>query len=58
MASRWSAYTSEAALREQPDRTVVGDATDPAVAKALINRIVVEVGPPAVPVNTLSVHDG
>jgi len=44
---------SEEALRELPGRTVVGDATDPAVAKALIDRIVAEGGPPAVLVNTL-----
>ena len=35
---------SEEGLRELPDRTVVGDATDPAVAKPLIERIVAEYG--------------
>jgi NAD(P)-dependent dehydrogenase (short-subunit alcohol dehydrogenase family) len=44
---------SEEALRELPDREVVGDATGPAVAKAPIERIVAEVAPPAVLVNTL-----
>jgi NAD(P)-dependent dehydrogenase (short-subunit alcohol dehydrogenase family) len=34
---------------------VVGDAIDPAVAKAVIDRIVAEAGPPAVLVNTLGV---
>jgi NAD(P)-dependent dehydrogenase (short-subunit alcohol dehydrogenase family) len=44
---------SEEGLRELPDRTLVGDASDPAVAKALIDRIVADVGPPAVLVNIL-----
>ena len=34
---------SEEALRELPDRTMAGDATDAAVAKAFIDRIVAEV---------------
>ena len=50
---------SEEALRELPDRTVVGDATDPAAAKALADRIVAEVGPPAVlGQHPGCVHDG
>ena len=42
-------------LEELPDgiRRETGDATDPAVAKSLIDRIAAEVGPPEVLVNTI-----
>jgi NAD(P)-dependent dehydrogenase (short-subunit alcohol dehydrogenase family) len=42
-------------LEELPDgiRREAGDATDPAVAKSLIDRIAAEVGPPEVLVNTI-----
>ncbi|MCX5555580.1 SDR family NAD(P)-dependent oxidoreductase [Streptomyces sp. NBC_00038] len=47
------------ALKELPDtiRREVGDATDPDVAKTLIDRIAAEVGPPDVLVNTLGAFD-
>ncbi len=35
----------------------MGDATDPAVAKELVDRIAAEVGPPEVLVNTLGTYD-
>jgi NAD(P)-dependent dehydrogenase (short-subunit alcohol dehydrogenase family) len=46
---------NEQALRELPDsvRREVADATDPAVATPLIDRIAGEVGPPDVLVNTI-----
>ena len=46
---------SEQGLKELPDsiRRVVGDATDPAAAKSLIDKIAAEVGPPEVLVNTI-----
>jgi NAD(P)-dependent dehydrogenase (short-subunit alcohol dehydrogenase family) len=40
-------------LSELRDFTVVGDATDPAIAKTVIDRAVAEVGRPTVLVNTL-----
>jgi NAD(P)-dependent dehydrogenase (short-subunit alcohol dehydrogenase family) len=45
-------------LKELPDgiRSEVGDATDPAVAKELVDRIAAEVGPPEVLVNTLGTY--
>jgi NAD(P)-dependent dehydrogenase (short-subunit alcohol dehydrogenase family) len=46
---------NEQALSELPDsiRREAGDATDPATAKSLINRIAADVGPPDVLVNTI-----
>jgi NAD(P)-dependent dehydrogenase (short-subunit alcohol dehydrogenase family) len=46
---------NEDGLRELPDgiRQVPGDTTDPAVPKALIDRVVAEVGAPDVLVNTI-----
>ena len=46
---------SEQALGELPDgvHRVAGDATDPAAAKALIDRIAAEIGSPEVLVNTI-----
>jgi len=46
---------TEKALDELPDgiRREVGDATDPAVARNLVDRIAAESGPPEVLVNTL-----
>ena len=46
---------NEHALRELPDgvRPEVADTTDPAAVKSLIDRIVGEVGPPEVLVNTI-----
>ena len=46
---------NEQGLKELPDgiRREVGDATDPAVAKSLIDRIAAEAGPPEVLVNTI-----
>jgi NAD(P)-dependent dehydrogenase (short-subunit alcohol dehydrogenase family) len=46
---------NEQALRELPDgiRHEAGDATDPATAKSLIDRIAADVGPPDVLVNTI-----
>jgi NAD(P)-dependent dehydrogenase (short-subunit alcohol dehydrogenase family) len=45
-------------LKELPDgiRAEVGDATDPAVAKELVDRIAAEVGPPEVLVNALGTY--
>ena len=49
---------SEVGLKELPDgiRYVVGDPTDPAVAKSLVDRIAAEVGSPEVLVNTLGTY--
>jgi NAD(P)-dependent dehydrogenase (short-subunit alcohol dehydrogenase family) len=49
---------SEVGLKELPDgiRYVVGDPTDPAVAKSLVDRVAAEVGPPEVLVNTLGTY--
>lgn len=49
---------NEEALKELPDgiRYEVGDPTDPAVAKSLVERIAVEVGPPEVLVNTVGTY--
>src|SRR3984885_5279067 len=46
---------SEEGLKKLPDsiRREVGDATDPATAKALIDKIAAEAGPPEVLVNTI-----
>jgi len=46
---------NEQALKELPDgiRHQVGDGTDPAAARSLIDRIATEVGPPEVLVNTI-----
>jgi NAD(P)-dependent dehydrogenase (short-subunit alcohol dehydrogenase family) len=46
---------NEQALKELPDgvRREVGDATDPTLAKNIIDRIETEVGPPEVLVNTI-----
>lgn len=46
---------SEERLKELPDgiRSVAGDATDPGVAKRLVDRVAAEVGPPDVLVNTI-----
>ncbi|MEV0803235.1 SDR family oxidoreductase [Kribbella sp. NPDC050281] len=45
-------------LKELPDgiRSEVGDATDPAVAKSVVDRIAVEAGPPEVLVNALGTY--
>ncbi|MGW3408125.1 SDR family NAD(P)-dependent oxidoreductase [Streptomyces sp. NPDC000888] len=50
---------NERALKELPDTIgrEVGDATDPDVAKTLVDRIAAEVGPPDVLVNTLGAFD-
>src|SRR5258708_11787521 len=37
-------------------RQVPGDATDPAVAKAVVDRVAAEVGPPEVLVNTIGMY--
>ena len=49
---------NEDALKELPDgiRYEVGDPTDPAVAKSLVDRIAAEVGPPEVLVNTIGTY--
>jgi NAD(P)-dependent dehydrogenase (short-subunit alcohol dehydrogenase family) len=49
---------NEAGLKELADgiRYVVGDPTDPAVARSLVDRIAVEVGPPEVLVNTIGTY--
>jgi NAD(P)-dependent dehydrogenase (short-subunit alcohol dehydrogenase family) len=49
---------NEDGLKELPDgiRYEVGDPTDPAVAKNLVDRIPVEVGPAAVLVNTIGTY--
>ena len=46
---------NEQGLKELPDgiRRVVGDATDPAAAKSLVDEIAAESGPPEVLVNTI-----
>ena len=46
---------NEQGLKELPDgiRRVVGDATDPAQAKRLVDQIAAEAGPPEVLVNTI-----
>jgi NAD(P)-dependent dehydrogenase (short-subunit alcohol dehydrogenase family) len=46
---------NEQGLKELPDgiRREVGDATDPAAAKSVIDRIAAEAGPPEVLVNTI-----
>jgi NAD(P)-dependent dehydrogenase (short-subunit alcohol dehydrogenase family) len=46
---------NEEGLKELPDgiRREVGDATDPAAAKSLIDRIAAEAGAPKVLVNTI-----
>jgi NAD(P)-dependent dehydrogenase (short-subunit alcohol dehydrogenase family) len=48
----------EVGLKELPDsvHTRVADATDPSVAKPLVNRIADELGPPAVLVNTIGAY--
>ena len=45
-------------LNELPDgiRQVPGDATDPAVAKAVVDRVAAEAGPPEVLVNTIGMY--
>src|SRR5260370_7588772 len=45
-------------LTELPDgvRQVPGDATDPVVAKAVVDRVAAEVGPPEVLVNTIGMY--
>ena len=49
---------NEEGLKELPDgiRYETGDATDPAVARSLVDRIAVEVGPPEVLVNTIGTY--
>jgi NAD(P)-dependent dehydrogenase (short-subunit alcohol dehydrogenase family) len=49
---------NEQGLKELPDgiRYEVGDPTDPAVARSLVERIAVEVGPPEVLVNTIGTY--
>ena len=49
---------NEEALKELPDgiRYEVGDPTDPGVARSLVERIAVEVGPPEVLVNTVGTY--
>ena len=49
---------SEEGLKELPDgiRYEVGDPTDPAVARSLVERIAAEVGPPEVLVNTIGTY--
>jgi len=48
----------EVGLKELPDglHTEVADATDPTVAKPLVERIAAELGPPAVLVNTIGAY--
>jgi NAD(P)-dependent dehydrogenase (short-subunit alcohol dehydrogenase family) len=48
----------EVKLKELPDgiHTEVADATDPNVAKPLVERIVAEYGPPAILVNTIGAY--
>jgi NAD(P)-dependent dehydrogenase (short-subunit alcohol dehydrogenase family) len=50
---------NEAGLSALPDgiRREVADATDPSVAKPLVERIVREVGPPDILVNTIGAYD-
>jgi NAD(P)-dependent dehydrogenase (short-subunit alcohol dehydrogenase family) len=49
---------NEDGLKELPDgiRYEVGDPTDPAVAKSLVDRIAVDFGPPEVLVNTVGTY--
>ena len=49
---------NEDGLKQLPEgiRYEVGDPTDPAVAKSLVDRIAVEVGPPEVLVNTIGTY--
>jgi NAD(P)-dependent dehydrogenase (short-subunit alcohol dehydrogenase family) len=49
---------NEEGLKELPDgiRHAAGDATDPAVARSLVDRIAAEVGPPEVLVNTIGTY--
>src|SRR4051794_40396939 len=49
---------NEDRLKELPDGISyeAGDATDPAVAKSLVDRIAVELGPPEVLVNTIGTY--
>jgi NAD(P)-dependent dehydrogenase (short-subunit alcohol dehydrogenase family) len=49
---------SELGLKELPDhiRYYVGDPTDPTMARSLVNRVAVEVGPPEVLVNTIGTY--
>jgi NAD(P)-dependent dehydrogenase (short-subunit alcohol dehydrogenase family) len=49
---------NEEGLKELPDgiRYGVGDPTDPAVARSLVERIAVEFGPPEVLVNTIGTY--
>jgi NAD(P)-dependent dehydrogenase (short-subunit alcohol dehydrogenase family) len=49
---------SEEGLKQLPDgvRYEVGDATDPAVARSVVDRIAGEVGPPEVLVNTIGAY--
>ncbi len=49
---------NEEGLKELPDgvRSEVGDATDPAVAKEVVDRIAAEAGPPEVLVNALGTY--
>jgi NAD(P)-dependent dehydrogenase (short-subunit alcohol dehydrogenase family) len=49
---------NEEGLKELPDgiRYEVGDPTDPAVARSLVERIAAEVGPPEVLVNTIGTY--
>jgi NAD(P)-dependent dehydrogenase (short-subunit alcohol dehydrogenase family) len=49
---------NEEGLKELPDgiRYEVGDATDPAVAQSLVDRVAAEVGPPEVLVNTIGTY--
>ena len=52
---------SEAALKELPEgiRSDAADASDPSAAKAVVDRIAAEVGPPEVLVNTIGTyHEG
>jgi NAD(P)-dependent dehydrogenase (short-subunit alcohol dehydrogenase family) len=50
---------SETGLKELPDgiRTEVADATDPTVPGPLVGRLVTEVGPPDVLVNTIGAYE-
>lgn len=50
---------NEAGLKELPDEihTEVADATDPTVPGPLVDRLVAEVGPPDVLVNTIGAYD-
>jgi NAD(P)-dependent dehydrogenase (short-subunit alcohol dehydrogenase family) len=50
---------NEAGLKELPDgiHTEVADATDPAVPGPLVDRLVAEVGPPDVLVNTIGAYE-